>query len=177
MEKKPTAAAKKPRKPAKAKQGSKSKPKAKTKSRSKAKAKAKARAKSDTKQRRGQRRSYALITNKKGKVLLVRNRRGRWTLPGGRARRGERLRDAVTREVREETGLRVSTRKRVSGEHVRKHRRPCARCVVFRATVDKGKPKPKREIVELAWVNPQKVPKRLRAFRSKEIEQLLARKA
>jgi 8-oxo-dGTP diphosphatase len=46
-----------------------------------------------------------------GKVLLVRRAgppaKGLWTLPGGRVEVGERLVDAVTREVMEETGLTI----------------------------------------------------------------------
>jgi 8-oxo-dGTP diphosphatase len=47
----------------------------------------------------------------KGSILLVkRNRepaRGQWSLPGGRVELGETLREALAREVREETGVDV----------------------------------------------------------------------
>ncbi len=46
-------------------------------------------------------------------ILLVeraqRPARGRWTIPGGKVESGERLADAVEREVLEETGLFVET--------------------------------------------------------------------
>jgi 8-oxo-dGTP diphosphatase len=53
----------------------------------------------------------AVVWNERGEVLLVRRsnrpRQNEWSLPGGRVEFGETLRDALTREVREETGLRI----------------------------------------------------------------------
>ena len=49
------------------------------------------------------------IVLEKGEVLLVRRDHapalGQWSLPGGRVEWGETLREAVAREVREETGI------------------------------------------------------------------------
>jgi ADP-ribose pyrophosphatase YjhB (NUDIX family) len=57
--------------------------------------------------------AYAVITDSDDRVLLVRasarsDLRGRWYLPGGGLRHGEHPRDAVLRELREETGLRAT---------------------------------------------------------------------
>ena len=152
----------------------KAKVKAKKASPPKPKPKPKAKPPPKRKTRPRRRRAYVVIM-KKGRVLLVRNRRGRWTLPGGRANQAEKLRQTAKREVLEETGVKIVLGKRVSGNHVRHHRRPCTKCVVFEASIKKGTPKPKREIVEIAWVKPDKAPKKLRAYRRKEIRRLLAK--
>jgi 8-oxo-dGTP diphosphatase len=56
----------------------------------------------------------ALIV-RNGKVLILlrsdacRNNRGMWTIPGGMVETFERLEDSVKREVKEETGLNVTS--------------------------------------------------------------------
>jgi 8-oxo-dGTP diphosphatase len=53
----------------------------------------------------------AIVVDEQRRLLVVRRRdppaAGRWTVPGGRLEVGERIRDAIAREVREETGLSV----------------------------------------------------------------------
>jgi ADP-ribose pyrophosphatase YjhB (NUDIX family) len=50
----------------------------------------------------------AVIPNGEGRILLQRRSdNGLWGLPGGSVEIGESVRDAILREVREETGLSV----------------------------------------------------------------------
>ncbi|AKB23913.1 GDP-mannose mannosyl hydrolase [Methanosarcina sp. MTP4] len=57
---------------------------------------------------------YALIRNEKGEYLLLkrsensRTNPGKWDLPGGKVDRGETLKEAVAREVQEETGISIN---------------------------------------------------------------------
>jgi 8-oxo-dGTP diphosphatase len=51
-----------------------------------------------------------VLVDERGRVLLLRHRfwpAGSWGLPGGYAHGGERLEDALARELREETGYRL----------------------------------------------------------------------
>ncbi|NLX49933.1 MAG: NUDIX domain-containing protein [Methanospirillum sp.] len=56
---------------------------------------------------------HAVIPDRRGRLLLLRRSEGspynpgRWEFPGGRIERGEGVRDALVREVGEETGLAV----------------------------------------------------------------------
>ncbi|MGD0176180.1 MAG: NUDIX domain-containing protein [Candidatus Bathyarchaeia archaeon] len=49
----------------------------------------------------------ALVVSEKGEVLIVRSHKwgNKYTVPGGHIELGERAEDAITREVKEETGL------------------------------------------------------------------------
>jgi 8-oxo-dGTP pyrophosphatase MutT (NUDIX family) len=47
----------------------------------------------------------AVLFDDQGRVLLARNERAEWELPGGRLEPGESLEECVCREVAEETGL------------------------------------------------------------------------
>lgn len=46
----------------------------------------------------------AIIYDEEENMLMVKNVKGYWELPGGTVEKGEHLRQAVVREVKEETG-------------------------------------------------------------------------
>ena len=97
-------------------------------------------------------------------VLLVRRgkppRRGDWSLPGGRQRLGEAVRDAALREVREETALEVEvtalldvldSMTRDKDGRLAYH----YTLVDFLAEWRTGEARPGDDVVEVAWADPR----------------------
>ncbi|MFQ3671159.1 MAG: NUDIX hydrolase [Verrucomicrobiia bacterium] len=84
--------------------------------------------------------AFALITNRKGEILLVKQRTGNrfWTLPGGKVGPGETIATALRREVLEETGLTVQPGDLVAVVN-REVRRTVA--LIFAAKILRGKPR------------------------------------
>ncbi|MCI0484343.1 MAG: NUDIX hydrolase [candidate division NC10 bacterium] len=103
------------------------------------------------------------IVVKADKVLLVRRRRepsrGLWSLPGGAVRRGEGLREAVAREVREECGIDVNVEGVVEVlDRIYADRNGRVRyhyvIIDFLASWRKGRLRAASDISEASWVDP-----------------------
>lgn len=92
------------------------------------------------------------------KVLLIKRKndpfRGMYALPGGFVNEGERVEDALKREVFEETSLEVEPVE-ILGVYSDPHRDPRKHTlsVVFVAIILSGKEKAKDDASELEWVD------------------------
>ena len=100
----------------------------------------------------------AIIKDESGRLLLIQRghepEAGRWSLPGGRIEPGESDEQAVVREIREETGLRV-----VCGALVGSVERPGLRGAVvdirdYAATVAGGTLAAGDDAADARWVSP-----------------------
>ena len=105
--------------------------------------------------------SAAIIRD--GKVLIARRARppaqGLFTLPGGAVESGERLTEAVIREVREETQLEIEPVALAGFREVivrdksgRIERHFVVLCFAARCVA--GEPVPNEELAELRWIHP-----------------------
>ena len=99
----------------------------------------------------------AIVRGKDGRMLLIKRARdagtdpGRWDLPGGKMDYGETLRDALVREVREETGLTVKVGPAVHVCHFTKE--PFwVTCVTFACEYEGGNVQLSEEHVDFAWI-------------------------
>lgn len=119
----------------------------------------------------------AIIVNVRGEILLGKRSRkaifyqGFWGLPGGVTWYGERLIDAVTREVREELGVSCNVTK-VSKKYYEFF--PTKACPLHNVNIPhycklKGKPTPKDETSEVKWFSKKEIKKMKLAYIHKEI--------
>ncbi len=117
---------------------------------------------------------FALITNRKGEILLVKQRTGNrfWTLPGGKVGPGETILSALRREVKEETGLTIRTGDLIAVVN-REVRRSVA--IIFAGEVVRGKLRDftaSREIADAAYAPRHPLPRGL-SFQAKGLLQAL----
>lgn len=103
------------------------------------------------------------IIEKDGRVLLIKRRfdpfKGYWCLPGGGLEEGETLEECAVREVKEETGLKVSIESTV-GVYSDPGRDPRGQVisVAYSLNIEGGGIDPGREVLEAEWFNPEEVP-------------------
>lgn len=96
--------------------------------------------------------AYALIPNTAGQVLMVKNRKGTWSLPGGARERLETITTTVERECLEEASAKVSIGKLAAVSEATKGDEAIV-FFVFHAKLIEIKPRqPDAEIEEVAWM-------------------------
>lgn len=90
-----------------------------------------------------------LVSDARGRVLMIRSPRRDWEFPGGQVEEGESLTDALRREVLEETGVTVT-----AGALVGVYSNVKSHIVMFgfRCDLVGGDLTPSAESTEVAWV-------------------------
>lgn len=103
--------------------------------------------------------SAMAVIKKKGKILILNDRRGRWTLPGGQIDKGETPQKGAGREVAEETGLQINIGNKKAC--TKKYSKGKKKAVVFSAKVKKDKVNLSHEHNGFKWISPKKAMKML----------------
>ena len=100
---------------------------------------------------------------KKGEILLIKRKnepfKGKWALPGGFVEYGEKVEDAVIREIKEETGL-ITKIKEIIGIYSDPNRDPRGHIVtiVFLLDIINGKLKGGDDAIEAKFFNINNLP-------------------
>ncbi|MFS1519553.1 NUDIX hydrolase [Bacillus sp. SCS-151] len=104
--------------------------------------------------------AYAFIYKEdENKILMVNNKGGGWSLPGGAVEQGETLEQAVVGEVKEETSLTIEAAEVIAvNEAFFKEKGHHALFITFKAKVIEGEISiiDRDEISEIEWVDIQR---------------------
>ena len=99
---------------------------------------------------------------REGRILLVKERDGRWSLPGGWVDVDLSVRESAVKEVWEEAGLEVTAELVIAVQDREKHNRPvyaCKVCKIFiLCTPLGGSFRPNLETVERGWFSLEDLP-------------------
>jgi 8-oxo-dGTP diphosphatase len=97
-----------------------------------------------------------VVQDEAGRVLLIqRADNGQWEIPGGVVELGEELLDALVREVRDETGVTIVP-KRLTG--IYQNMTVGVVALVFECGAVGGAPRPSDESLQVAYVDPERLP-------------------
>lgn len=115
----------------------------------------------------------AIITNSEGNVLLLehllRPQASGWGIPGGFINHGEQFEAAIRRELREETGIELTSvsllRMRTVGRHVE---------IMFRARTEDEPRIQSREIVSFGWFAVDEMPAGMSVIQKTLVREVLA---
>lgn len=112
------------------------------------------------------------IIERAGKILLTKRNiepfKGRWCLPGGHIEFFERAKDAVTREVKEETGLDFKGEFTGYIDEIIPELNWHAAFLVFKGFADGREKISEQEVLELQWFTKEEALKQPLAFRHAE---------